>query len=557
MSARYCTILGGGAAGLAAAHYARRAGLSCTLLEAAPWLGGNARTLAVDLPAGEFRYDTGAHRLHGLDPTVLADVQGLLGEELRRVVAPSRILHRGRFLDFPLRAGNLVRRLGPVFCARAGFSLLAARLFPPGDGRDFASRALRTYGAGVARPFLLDYSAKLWGRPGAELSPAIAGRRLSGLHLGSFLREMIFGPGSRAGTLEGAFYYPRHGIGQIADALAESAGHENLHTGVPVTRIRHDGRYVTAVEVGERRYEVYPGEGMLLSTLPLGVLLSLLDPAPPAPVLALARSLRFRDVVLVAVFLDRDRITPNATVYFPGPETPFNRVCEPRNRSPWMAPRGKTSLVAEIPVESGVALSTAVGRSGMGSDQASPAPGDENWLRPTIDALRTIGWVRDEEILGTAVHRLRRAYPVLEIGIEEKLEATAAWLTRLENLRTSGRVGTFTYTHLHDHLRSARELIAEMAGGKPGESVALARSRVARLRGTAEARSGVPDPVRIAPLGAGRGSVPVDARAGVPDLFLRGDEPGPLPAGARDGARPGIDAGGVGDYIDHREEPPA
>jgi protoporphyrinogen oxidase len=463
MAARHCTVLGGGAAGLAVAHFARRAGLPCTLFEAAGHLGGNARTLVANLAAGEFRYDTGAHRFHTIDPEAAAEMQGLLGGELSRVTAPSEIYYRGHFLDFPLRGGNLVEALGLPFCLRAGAELGRARLFPSGDGRDFASVALRRYGPAIARPFLLDYTEKLYGRPAARLSPAIAGRRLDGLHLGRFLRELVLGPGEGGGTWEGAFLYPKEGIGRIAEALAESAGRDRLHTGAPVTRLRHNGVRVTAVEVGGRERPVDAATGQVVSTLPLGVLLELLDPLPAGPMLAAARSLRFRDVILVAIFLNRDSVTGNATVYFPGAEFPFTRVCEPRNRSFRMAPPGMTSLVAEIPAESGAPCAEPLSGS-----VSPPPPGDESWLRCTLDALESIGWVRKGEVLGTAVHRMRRAYPVVEVGVETSVEEVLAWISRLGNLRTAGRVGSFAYTHLHDQLRAGRDLVAELTLGHPG-----------------------------------------------------------------------------------------
>jgi protoporphyrinogen oxidase len=461
--ARRCMILGGGTAGLAVGHFARRAGLPCTLFEAATQLGGNARTLHAKLAAGEFRYDTGAHRIHGPDPEVTAEVRGLLGDELRQVSAPSRIYHRGRLVDFPLRGGNLLHALGLPFCLQAGARLGWARMFPPGEGRDFASMALRTYGSAVARPFLLDYSEKLWGRPGTQLSPAVAGRRLRGLHLRSFLREMVLGPGERAGTLEGAFHYPRTGIGRLAEALADSAGKDCLHPATPVTGIRHDGRRITALRIQRREIPLDAATDLVVSTLPLHLLLELLDPTPPDAVLAAARSLRFRDVVLVAVFLDREVVTENATVYFPGSEFPFTRVCEPRNRSGSMAPAGKTSLVAEIPVESGPFEDQLIS-----GDDAPPCLGDERWSGPAIVALGSIGWVRRGEVLGTAVHRIRHAYPVLDLGIESRLAVAVDWLSRLGNLRRAGRAGTFTYSHLHDHLGEARDLVAAASAGASG-----------------------------------------------------------------------------------------
>ncbi|MGH3801393.1 MAG: NAD(P)-binding protein, partial [Pseudonocardiaceae bacterium] len=73
-------VLGAGPAGLAAAWRAGLAGLSTIVLERAPAVGGMAASFDV---AG-VRVDHGSHRLHpATPPAVLADLRGLLGEDLQ------------------------------------------------------------------------------------------------------------------------------------------------------------------------------------------------------------------------------------------------------------------------------------------------------------------------------------------------------------------------------------------------------------------------------------------------------------------------------------------
>jgi protoporphyrinogen oxidase len=108
-------ILGGGPAGLAAGTFARRRGLPFVLFEAAGRLGGNCTTLQ----NGDFRYDSGAHRLHDRDPEMTAEIQALLGDELHRIDVPSQIWDDGRLIQFPLAPTQLLGRLGPLRFARA------------------------------------------------------------------------------------------------------------------------------------------------------------------------------------------------------------------------------------------------------------------------------------------------------------------------------------------------------------------------------------------------------------------------------------------------------
>ncbi|MEZ5980665.1 MAG: FAD-dependent oxidoreductase, partial [Planctomycetota bacterium] len=165
------TVLGGGVAGLVVARCASRRGLSVSLLERAPHLGGNATTFE---HMGHL-FDSGAHRLHAKDPEVTRTYRELLGDDVHEVTAPSRIHVGGRHVDFPLRPASLVRQLPLRTLVRGAFELATRRAPGGGDEGSFAELATSRYGPTLARTFLLDYSRKLWGLPCDRLSPRVAG----------------------------------------------------------------------------------------------------------------------------------------------------------------------------------------------------------------------------------------------------------------------------------------------------------------------------------------------------------------------------------------------
>ncbi len=434
------TILGGGVAGLAAAYAAARRGLSFRLHEGSARLGGNAVTLRL----GELLYDSGAHRLHDRDPRVLEELAALLPGELRRVTAPSRIYTQGRQVAFPFSAVDLLRNLPPRLLAGGILDRVRPRSRAAGAGGSFRDFAVRTYGRTLAEAFLLRYSRKLWGRPCAELSPAIAGNRLKPLHLRAFLRQVL-GAGKRRGEhLEGDFYYPRRGIGRVAEALAAACPAAALKRRQRVTRIAHDGRRIRAVEINGEAWEEV---AELVSTLPLGPAVGILDPPAPARILRLARSLRFRNVVLVVLGLEVPSISRFASTYLPEARFPFTRIHEPRCRSGDMAPPGKTSLVAEIPCWSSDEV--------WGRDDAS-------LVGEVRDALAGLGWIRPRDVSASAVHRLRRAYPVLALDAEAARREIMAWLQGFENLTLIGRSSRFSYLHLHDLVAQALAAVAAL-----------------------------------------------------------------------------------------------
>ena len=154
--------------------------------------------------------------------------------------------------------------------------------------------------------------------------------------------------GKRAKTehLDGSFFYPREGFGTIADSLAGFCGGDFVRRNARVTRLFHDRGRITALEIdGKSLVET----DFVINTLALSQFVQLMMPLPDKKVLALANDLRFRNVIVVALFLEKDSITKAGSIYFPDPRFLFTRVYEPKNRSAFMSPPGKTSLCAEIP----------------------------------------------------------------------------------------------------------------------------------------------------------------------------------------------------------------
>lgn len=440
---RHITILGGGPAGLAAGYYAKKNRFSFTVYEAQGRIGGNAITLR----HGDFLFDSGAHRFHDKDKEITSEMKSLLGEDFQKIQVPSKIFYGGKFIDFPLSPLDLLNKMGLLTITKAAVELLSARMRIRKKDMNFKEFALRTYGRTMAESFLLNYSEKLWGKPCNELSPRISGKRMKGLDLKTFLKEALRGSQVKTEHLDGAFYYPRTGIGAIVEKLASFCGRENICTHAPVTRILHDNRRIVAAEFSrKKRKEV----DRIISTLPLPHLLQLLEPPPPQEILSLVDKLKFRNLILIALFISKNSITEDGSIYFPESQFPFTRVYEPKNRCISMSPPGKTSLCAEIPC----------------------CQADELWNMNEETLIQNISshfirlrWVREEEITGHKVIRLRYAYPILELGFEKKSQKVLDYLQRFDNLKLSGRNGRFVYAHIHDMVRFGRDIVEEYGSG--------------------------------------------------------------------------------------------
>jgi protoporphyrinogen oxidase len=447
-------VLGAGPAGLAAAWRAARAGLRVTLLEQATTVGGLAGSFSV---AG-VRVDHGSHRLHpSTDPAILADLHGLLGAELQRRPRNGRLWVAGRWVGFPLRPGELARRLPPAMLARVARDSLVPRR-PRSDSYAGVLRA--GLGPTLYEAIYAPYAGKLWGLEGERIDAEQARRRVSAdtpLKIAArMLRRRPAGPGR-------VFYYPRRGFGQIAEALADAAvaAGAELRLGAAVQRIETDEavRVVAADGWGGSAPHLF-------STVPMPVLARIVQPGPPASVLDDAGRLRFRAMLLAYLVHFRGRWTPYDAHYLPDPATPVTRISEPTNyRDSRLDPPDRSVLCAEIPCGLGDELWTA-------SDQA---------VRELVtEALDRHGLppVQGGDI---TVRRLPRVYPVYERGYADHLRGLDEWVGRLPRVTTFGRLGLFAHDNTHHALAMAYDAVdALVATGRwDAEAWAAARSRFA------------------------------------------------------------------------------
>src|SRR4051812_1344124 len=281
-------ILGGGPAGLAAAAGAARTGRSVLLLERAPVVGGMASSFDV---AG-VRVDHGSHRLHpSAHPDVLADVHRLLGTDLQVRARHGRIALDGRWVAFPLRAGNLCVNMRPRFALGTASGLLTAPLRRRTPPDSFAAVVRARFGTTMGEHFYFPYARKLWGLDATEVSAEQARRRISAGGAASLLKRVARSRAAPSRT----FLYPRRGFGQIPERLADDAvqAGARIDTGVAANRLSISAR---TVDLSDGRSVSFSS---LWSTIPATNLARLA--CAGEPVLRAAEALTFRSMVLVYV----------------------------------------------------------------------------------------------------------------------------------------------------------------------------------------------------------------------------------------------------------------
>jgi len=442
-------ILGGGLAGLAAGWTLAHAGRKVLVLESAAEVGGLARTVA----CGEFRFDLGGHRWFTTDTRVEALVRTLLGAELQQVARASRILLRGKYIDYPLRPVNAILGLGLMTTLRILLDYARAQVARRGGEPPLISLedwVVSRFGRELFEIYFKQYSEKVWGLDCREISAQWVARRIQGLSLGQAIGAALFRfARPRLPTLAEEFLYPRLGIGRIAASLGAGieAAHGRVHTGARVTRVERSRRRIDGVAVRRAEGDAFLRASEFVSSIPLSALVRLLDPPAPGAVRAAAARLRWRDLVVVAVLLGRPRVTDQTWIYLPEKRVPFARLHEPTNWSAAMAPPGRTLLVAEYFCFAGDATWSAA---------------DEMLAEDTVRHLARLGFIRPEDVVGTRVLRVPQAYPLFELGYERHTQVIADYLAGFENLHLAGRGGMFQYYNMDHAMASGLEAAAHV-----------------------------------------------------------------------------------------------
>ncbi len=451
-------VLGAGPCGLAAAWDLSLAGHTVTVIEREPRVGG----LAATHRRGGYGFDLGGHRLIATSPRLLARVRDVLGDALLERERTSVIRMGGKTFRYPLELGDVVRNLAPPEAAVAIAGYLAGRLGSRPPDRSFEDWVTGRFGAPLYRRFFGPYTRKLWGMPPSRLAADWAAQRISIPSLGDVIRRLLGRGRGTPRTYARRYLYPRDGMGQLFEAIArrvERAG-GRIQTAREPTGFRTARGRITAVEVatvseaveevGEERVVIEADH--VISTIPLPRLARLLPDGLDDADARAACSLRFRALRFLCVTLDRRELSPFTWQYVGDPRCIFTRIQEPRQRSPFAAPPGKTSMMLEIPCDAGDAVWTA---------------DDAPLLRRALADLRTLGLDVERDVTGVFSTRAEHAYPIYRIGYAAHRDRLLARIGRVPNLTTAGRQGLFRYVFMDAAMAMGFRAAARLDAGSP------------------------------------------------------------------------------------------
>jgi protoporphyrinogen oxidase len=446
-------VIGAGPAGLTAAFALGKRGIPVTVLEGTDQVGGISRTVERD----GWRFDIGGHRfftkvqaVEDLWHEILPDEDFLLRPRM------SRIFYRGKYYDYPLKAVNALKNLGPIEAVRCVASYVAAQIRPPANQDKFEGWVTARFGKRLYEHFFKTYTEKVWGIPADELEADFAAQRIKNLDLRKAIVNAILPKRNQKEitSLIEEFQYPKYGPGMMwevcRDKVVAQGSTVHMETKVRAIRRSDDGATEVVAVHPDGTTSTFPCDHVI-SSMPFTKLVAGMDPAPPPEVLTAAAEITYRDFLSVALVVPEELAFPDNWIYIHAPEVEVGRIQNYGSWSPYMVKEGRTCLGLEYFVFEGDEMWTK---------------SDDDLVEQAKDELETLGLVDRAQVELGHVVRVPKAYPTYDEGYTERVETLRKWIdATTPNVHPVGRNGMHRYNNQDHSMLTAMLTVENIVDG--------------------------------------------------------------------------------------------
>ena len=438
-------IIGGGVAGLMAGIKLLEEKKSVILLEKESSVGGQCRTEVLKIGDDKYRFDYGGHRFITNNEALLSFVEEILGDNLLIAQRSSVILHQNRVYEYPLNLKNLLKKapLKLLFGALFDTLKILIKLVKP-DYKIFEALITSRFGATLYKNFFAPYTKKLWGIEPKDLSADWAGQRISLLDLKDVAKKLLFKNKKTVRTYAKSYRYPKYGFGELPKKMAQrfEALGGKIFLDSEVTNFEYTNNSITAVHTQNNSFKA----DNIISTMPLNEM---------SLKMGYESGLKFRSLRFLCIGLDIEDFSPHTWQYVSDYELLPTRIQEPKRRSGFMSPKGKSSIMLEIPCNKNDKI--------WNMDK-------EELLKIVICDLKKLGFDIEDKIIESFSFSAQHAYTLMDINYDIKRDDTIKYLNRFNNLVMAGRQGTFRYifldTAMETGLMAAQKILGDSSISK-------------------------------------------------------------------------------------------
>ena len=425
-------ILGGGLAGLSLGYFFDQQGHDFLILEKNLKTSGLLKSVQIE----DFVFDVGgSHIIFSKDKEILSLMVSLLGDNVVRNRRNTKILYNGHYVKYPFENGLAdLPKQDNFECLYHFIQNLIAKekglLKPP---RNMKEWFYYTFGNGIAEKYLIPYNEKIWKFSLEDMSTVWV-ERIPQPPVEDIIKSSL-GISTEGYTHQLYFYYPKFGgIQSLAKAFEESIK-DRVLTNFEVKKIRkEDGRWIVSNSKRELEFD------KVISTIPLQELIRALENVPDEVVEAV-NNLKFNSLITVGIGVDKPKLNNFSWIYIPDRGVLTHRVSFPSNYSPHVAPKGKSSVLAEITYREGDEISKM---------------SDKDIMERTVEDLDKLGIINRDEVILTTIHRFRYAYVIYDLKYQENLKTIFKYLGEI-GIDSIGRFGSWEYANMDAVIKMTKE----------------------------------------------------------------------------------------------------
>lgn len=429
-------IIGAGLTGLSTAYHLEDK--EYVIYEKEAVAGGLCRTMEKE----GFLFDFTGHLLHFRRNYVKGLVLKFLKDKLIRHERRSYIYTGGVYTEYPFQYNTYGLPKEVVLDSVMGFvesyirSKKSDTCLPAGTRRQkpektsFEEWIYETFGAGIARHFMIPFNEKLWCRPLSEMTADWVSWLIPKPSLEDVIRGAL-GYNNRKAGYNASFYYPAAGgISVLPESFLPHIRKPGLNTELLKVCTKKKKAILSNGETIDYEY--------LVSTIPLPELIKRCVDIPKKLHEA-AGKLSYVSIYNISIGIEREKVSDMHWIYFPEKGYPFYRAGFQSNLSPEMAPRGCSSIYIEVSHRPDIKIT------------------HKRLLHDVIEGLEESAIIKKgEKIVLKDIRDIEYGYVIYD---RHRMKAVPSILQYLEkmDIYSTGRYGAWEHSSMEDAIEEGRD----------------------------------------------------------------------------------------------------
>ena len=423
-------IIGAGPIGLVTAWQLLKNGWDVKIFEKNKIVGGMCRTWKW----GDFYLDTGPHIFHTPDKKLAEFFETNFGDLFIKgnFWCKNVTFHNKKeYWDYPL-SWESISKYPSSLKSKIIKELDLLDPIKKTTAKNYKEYMDAQVGPTLRKMFFESYPEKIWGIPIDEMIPDWAPKRIKFRNKTTPFYHNQWNAVGKYGT--GCIY------DRIRDQIIDLGGEIYLEWMV-TDLITKNGVLKKLRFQNNQEINIYSND-IVISSLPI---------THTAKMLGYDSKLKFRGIQSVYLSYDVDRILPEGVhwLYYGSEKVYFNRVTEPKMLSPFVSPKHKTYLTAEIT---------------FSKDDIIDKMDSKKMIEHVAHQIEKVGLIKKDKLINGCVNKENFVYPLLYTGYQEELAKTKAIISKYQQIYSLGTGGDYNYADSQILFHKAFDTVSIICG---------------------------------------------------------------------------------------------